>query len=69
MDELIGNRQTYELSKTQENSKREAREDMSLGLKASPSDLSKDDDQLSYLSRKYQKIVEKIWRITHEGKV
>ena len=59
MDELIGNLQTYELSKTQENSKRKGREDMSLGLKASPNDLSKDDDEISYLARRYHKIVEK----------
>ena len=58
MDALIGNKQTHEMNRNHDQSKKEVKKDMSLMLKYKSEEDSSDDD-MSYLINKFQKILRK----------
>ncbi|XP_049397267.1 uncharacterized protein LOC125861400 [Solanum stenotomum] len=57
MDTLIGNIQTHEMNRNQDPSRKEVKKDRSLALKISPSDVSSEEEDMAYLSKRFQKIV------------
>ncbi|XP_049342929.1 uncharacterized protein LOC125807259 [Solanum verrucosum] len=62
MDELIGNFQTYELNKQQGTNMKEGKKEKSVALKTSQNDVTEEDDEMTYVTRRFQKIIKK-----HEG--
>ncbi|KAK4721295.1 hypothetical protein R3W88_011528 [Solanum pinnatisectum] len=59
MDVLIGNLQIHETNKNQEIGKKEIKRDKSLALIVTSGDTSEDDEDTSYLTRRFQKLVRK----------
>ncbi|XP_069150405.1 uncharacterized protein [Solanum lycopersicum] len=59
MDALIGNLKTHEMNRNHDLSKREAKKDKSLMLKYKSDEDSSDDDDMTYLISRFQKIVRK----------
>lgn len=59
MNEWTGNLQTHKLNKKQDTSKKDMEKDKSLTLKATPSDDSKEDEYITYLARRFKKIMTK----------
>ncbi|XP_049372851.1 uncharacterized protein LOC125837822 [Solanum verrucosum] len=57
MDTLIGNIQTREMNRNQDPSRKEVKKDRSLALKISQSDVSSEEEDMAYLSKRFQKIV------------
>ncbi|XP_055835086.1 uncharacterized protein LOC129903561 [Solanum dulcamara] len=59
MDKLIRNPQTHKLNKKQDHSKKKAKKDKSLAFKAFQTDECEEDEDMAYLTRRFQKIVRK----------
>ncbi|XP_015161849.1 uncharacterized protein [Solanum tuberosum] len=59
MDALIENLQTHEMNKNQETLKKEVKRNKSLTLKVTSSEVSEEDEDMAYLTRRFQKIVRK----------
>ncbi|XP_049364246.1 uncharacterized protein LOC125829001 [Solanum verrucosum] len=59
MDALIGNLKTHEMNRNQDTSKKEAKKDKSLVLKINSGDDSSEEDDMAYLTKRFQKIVRK----------
>lgn len=62
MDELIGNLQTYELNKQLGTSMKEGKKEKSITLKTSQNDVTEEENEMAYVTRRFQKIIKK-----HEG--
>ena len=56
MDALIGNLKTHEMNRNHDLSKREAKKDKSLMLKFQPEEESSEDNDMAYLTKRFQKI-------------
>ncbi|XP_049369479.1 uncharacterized protein LOC125834371 [Solanum verrucosum] len=67
MDDLIGNLQSYELNRQQGSSVKEGKMEKFVALKMVQSDGSDDEDEMAYLTRRFQKIVKKHGRIPEKG--
>ncbi|KAH0701671.1 hypothetical protein KY285_015949 [Solanum tuberosum] len=59
MDELIGNLQTYELNKQQGTNMNEGKKERSVAMKTSQNDVTGEEDEMSYATRRFQKIIKK----------
>ncbi|KAH0633286.1 hypothetical protein KY284_036072 [Solanum tuberosum] len=59
MDALIGNLKTYEMNRNQDISKKETKKDKSLVLKITSGEDSSEEDDMAYLTKRFQKIVRK----------
>ena len=59
MDGLIGNLKTHEMNRSHNQSKKEVKKDKSLMLKYQYEEDSSDDDDMTYLIKRFQKIVRK----------
>ncbi|XP_015158487.1 uncharacterized protein [Solanum tuberosum] len=59
MDELIGNLHTYELNKKQGTSMKEGKREKSIALKMSQPEVTEEDDEMTYVTRRFQKIIKK----------
>ncbi|KAH0698112.1 uncharacterized protein [Solanum tuberosum] len=59
MDELIGNLQTYELNKKQGTNMKEGRNEKFVALKNSQNDATKEEDEMAYVTKRFQKIIKK----------
>ncbi|XP_049360750.1 uncharacterized protein LOC125825454 [Solanum verrucosum] len=57
MDALIGNLKTHEMNRNQDTSKKEAKKDKSLVLKIKSRDDSSEEDDMVYLTKRFQKIL------------
>jgi len=67
MDALIGNLKTHEMNRNQDISKKEAKKDKSLVLKITPGETSSKEDDMAYLTKRFQKIVRKYGGFRKEG--
>ncbi|XP_015075551.1 uncharacterized protein LOC107019652 [Solanum pennellii] len=67
MDALIGNLKTYEMTRSQDLSKKEAKKDKSLVLKFTPGEVCSEEDDMDYLPKKFQKIIRKNRRFRKGG--
>ncbi|KAH0689613.1 hypothetical protein KY289_016971 [Solanum tuberosum] len=59
MDELIGNLQTYEMNKKQGMTLKEGKKEKSIALKTSQSEVTEEEDEMTYVTRRFQKIIKK----------
>ncbi|XP_015167052.1 uncharacterized protein [Solanum tuberosum] len=59
MDELIGNLQTYELNKQQWTNMKEGKKEKSVALKTSQNDVTGEEDEMAYVTKRFQKIIKK----------
>ncbi|KAH0689430.1 hypothetical protein KY289_016788 [Solanum tuberosum] len=59
MDALIGNLQTYEMNRNQDTAKKEVKKDKSLALKISSGEISSEEEDMAYLTKRFQKIMRK----------
>ncbi|XP_049397273.1 uncharacterized protein LOC125861406 [Solanum stenotomum] len=59
IDELIGNLQTYELNKQQGTNIKEGKKEKSVALKTSQNDVTEEEDEMAYVTRRFQKIIKK----------
>ena len=59
MDALIGNLKTHEMNRSHNQSKKEVKKDKSLMRKYRSEEDSSDDDDMTYLIKRFQKIVRK----------
>ncbi|XP_070019389.1 uncharacterized protein [Nicotiana sylvestris] len=57
MDELIGNLKTYEMKRKKDSERREPKKKKNLVLKDENSDSSKEDSDMAYLTKRFQKMV------------
>ncbi|XP_070002059.1 uncharacterized protein [Nicotiana sylvestris] len=57
MGELIGNLKTYEMKRKKDSERREPKKEKNLVLKAESSDLSNEDSDMAYLTKRFQKMV------------
>ncbi|XP_049368191.1 uncharacterized protein LOC125833082 [Solanum verrucosum] len=74
MDDLIGNLQTYELNRQQGSTVKEGKKEKSVALRTSLNDGSEEEDEMTYLTRRFKKIIknhggfQKKWAWSfHEG--
>ncbi|XP_070050855.1 uncharacterized protein [Nicotiana tomentosiformis] len=56
IDELVGNLKTYEIKKKKDNERREPKREKNLVLKIDNNDLSGEDGDMAYLTRRFQKM-------------
>nr|XP_016515261.1 PREDICTED: uncharacterized protein LOC107831977 [Nicotiana tabacum] len=66
-DELVGNLKTYEMKKKKDNERREPNREKNLVLKTNSNDSSGEDEDMAYLTRKFQKIVRRNGAIPKRG--
>ncbi|XP_015073385.1 uncharacterized protein LOC107017680 [Solanum pennellii] len=66
MDALIGNLKKHEMNRSQDLSK-EAKKDKSLVLKFNPGEASSEEDDMTYLTKRFQKIIRKNRGFRKEG--
>ena len=59
MDALIGNLKTHEMNRSQDFSKKEAKKYKSLVLKFTHREESSEEDDMSYITKRFQKIIRK----------
>ncbi|XP_049405388.1 uncharacterized protein LOC125868860 [Solanum stenotomum] len=59
MDELIGNLQTYEMNKKQGTTVKEGKKEKYIALKVSQNEVTEEEDEMAYVSRRFQKILKK----------
>ncbi|XP_070025814.1 uncharacterized protein [Nicotiana sylvestris] len=59
MDKLIGNLKTYEMKRKKDSERREPKKEKNLVLKAESSDSSDEDSDMAYLTKRFQKMVQK----------
>ncbi|XP_070010376.1 uncharacterized protein [Nicotiana sylvestris] len=59
MDELIGNMKTYEMKRKKDSERREPKKEKNLVLKAESSDSSDEDSDMTYLTKRFQKMVQR----------
>ncbi|XP_070017485.1 uncharacterized protein [Nicotiana sylvestris] len=59
MDELIGNLKTYEMKRKKDSERREPKKEKNLVLKAERSDSSDEDSDMAYLTKRFQKMVQR----------
>ena len=59
MDDLIGKLQTYELNRQQGSTVKEGKKEKSVALKMSLNDRSEEEDEMTYITRRFQKIIKK----------
>ncbi|KAH0717495.1 hypothetical protein KY290_014097 [Solanum tuberosum] len=59
MDELIGNLQTYDMNKKQGTTVKEGKKEKPITLKTSQSEVTEDEDEMVYVTRRFQKIIKK----------
>ncbi|XP_070014914.1 uncharacterized protein [Nicotiana sylvestris] len=57
MDKLIGNLKTYEMKRKKDNERIEPKKEKNLVLKAESSDSSDEDNDMAYLTKRFQKMV------------
>ncbi|KAH0748022.1 hypothetical protein KY290_027254 [Solanum tuberosum] len=57
MDELIGNLQTYEMNKKQGMTVKEGKKEKSIALKTSQGEVTKEEDEMAYVTRRFHKII------------
>ncbi|XP_070055679.1 uncharacterized protein [Nicotiana tomentosiformis] len=67
MDELVGNLKTYEMKKKKDTERREPKKDKNMVLKAENNDLSEKDSEMEYLTRRFQKMVQRNGGIPKRG--
>ncbi|XP_070022898.1 uncharacterized protein [Nicotiana sylvestris] len=67
IDELIGNFKTYEMKRKKDLERRETNEERNLVLKAALTDSSSDEYEITYLTRRFQKMVRKNGGIPKKG--
>ncbi|XP_070018193.1 uncharacterized protein [Nicotiana sylvestris] len=67
MDELIGNLKTYEMKRNKDNKRREPKKEKNLVLKAKRSDSSDEDNDMAYLTKRFQKMVRRNGGIPKRG--
>ncbi|XP_070028984.1 uncharacterized protein LOC142170374 [Nicotiana tabacum] len=67
IDELIGNIKTYEIKRKKDLERRETNEERNLVLKAALTDSSSDKSEMTYLTRRFQKVVHKNCEIPKKG--
>ncbi|XP_019237318.1 PREDICTED: uncharacterized protein LOC109217516 [Nicotiana attenuata] len=67
IDELIGNLKTYEMKRKKDLERRETNEERNLVLKAALTDSSSDESEMTYLTRRFQKMVRKNGGIPKKG--
>nr|XP_009802548.1 PREDICTED: uncharacterized protein LOC104248056 [Nicotiana sylvestris] len=66
-DELVGNLKTYEMKKKKDNERRETNREKNLVLKTNSNDSSGEDEDMAYLTRKFQKMVRRNGAIPKRG--
>ncbi|XP_070020513.1 structural maintenance of chromosomes protein 3-like [Nicotiana sylvestris] len=59
MDELIGNVKTYKMKRKKDSKRREPKKEKNLVLKAESSDSSDEDSDMAYLTKRFQKMVQR----------
>jgi len=59
MDDLIGKLQTYELNRQQGSTVKEGKKEKSVALKMSLNDELEEEDEMTYLTKRFQKIIKK----------
>ncbi|XP_070049067.1 uncharacterized protein [Nicotiana tomentosiformis] len=67
MDELVGNLKTYEMKRKKDSERREPKKEKNLVLKAENNDSSKEDSEMAYLTRRFQKMVRRNGGIPKRG--
>ncbi|XP_070039334.1 intracellular protein transport protein USO1-like [Nicotiana tomentosiformis] len=67
IDELVGNLKTYEMKKKKDNERREPKREKNLVLKTDNNDLSGEDGDMAYLTRRFQKMVRRNGGIPKRG--
>ncbi|XP_070039711.1 uncharacterized protein [Nicotiana tomentosiformis] len=67
VDELIENLKTYEMKRKKDLERREPKKEKNLVLKATHNDSSNDESDMTYLTRKFQKIIHKNGGIPKKG--
>ncbi|XP_070046017.1 uncharacterized protein [Nicotiana tomentosiformis] len=59
MDELVRNLKTYEMKRKKDSERRELKKEKNLVLKAENNDSSEEDSDMAYLTRRFQKMVQR----------
>ncbi|XP_070015656.1 uncharacterized protein [Nicotiana sylvestris] len=67
MDELIGNLETYEMKRKKDSERREPKKEKNLVLKAKSSDSSEEDNDMAFLTKRFQKMVRRNGGIPKRG--
>ncbi|XP_070007440.1 uncharacterized protein [Nicotiana sylvestris] len=67
IDEIVGNLKTYEMKKKIDSERREPKKEKNLVLKAESNDLSEEDSDMAYLTKKIQKMVRRNGGILKRG--
>ncbi|XP_070017877.1 uncharacterized protein [Nicotiana sylvestris] len=67
MDELIGNLKTYQMKRKKDSERREMKKEKNLVLKAQSSDSSDEDSDMAYLTKRFQKMVQRNGGIPKRG--
>ncbi|XP_070016969.1 uncharacterized protein [Nicotiana sylvestris] len=67
MDELIGNLKTYEMKRKKDSERREPKKEKNLVLKPESSDSSEEDNDMAYLTKRFQKMVRRNGGIPKRG--
>ncbi|XP_070020081.1 uncharacterized protein [Nicotiana sylvestris] len=67
MDELIGNLKTYEMKRKKDKERREPKKEKNLVLKAENNDSSEEDSDMTYLTKRFQKMVQRNGGIPQRG--
>ncbi|XP_070034431.1 uncharacterized protein [Nicotiana tomentosiformis] len=66
-DELIGNLKTYEIKRKKDLEKKEPKKEKNLVLKAAHIDSNSDESDMTYLTRRFQKMIRKNCGIPKKG--
>lgn len=66
MDELIGNLYTYKLNRKQGGTRKQSNKENTIALKSSQSEMTEQHDKMENVTKMFQKIIKKTWRIPKE---
>ncbi|XP_070013530.1 uncharacterized protein [Nicotiana sylvestris] len=67
MDKLVDNLNTYEMKIKKDSERREPKKEKNLALKAKSSDLSDEDSDMAYLTKRFQRMVQRNGGIPKRG--